>query len=108
MEWGSLKLGVPQNWGSTTMEKRQTNRSALQGKIRINWRDASGASFGSLGKLIDVSGSGLCADIDRRIEPRTSVLIESRDARVAGVAVVSHCRTKGMGYRVGIHFHNRA
>ncbi|MBE0656398.1 MAG: PilZ domain-containing protein [Bryobacteraceae bacterium] len=90
------------------MELRRGNREARDGKIRINWRDASGASFGSVGKLIDVSGSGMCADIDRRIEPNTPVLVESRDARVAGTAVISHCRSKGMGYRVGIHFHNRA
>jgi hypothetical protein len=86
------------------MELRRQGREQVQGKIRIHWQDRSGATFGSLGRLVDVSEGGLCADVDRRIEPATVVQIESSDARVAGLAVVRHCRQKGMGYRVGIQF----
>lgn len=89
------------------MELRRTGRNALKGKIRIHWREDSGSTFGSLGSLVDASGSGVCADIDRRIDPGTAVQIESREASVAGTAVISHCRLKGLGYRVGVHFHNR-
>lgn len=86
------------------MELRRERREDLQGKIRIHWQDRSGATFGSLGKLVNVSEGGLCADVDRRIEPATVIQIESRDIGVAGLAVVRHCRQKGMGYRLGIQF----
>ncbi|MBA3973622.1 MAG: hypothetical protein C0504_05295 [Candidatus Solibacter sp.] len=89
------------------MNLRQLKREEIQGKVRIHWRDRSGATFGSLGRLLDISELGMGAELERRIEPGTVVHIESRDVHVAGVAVVRHCYQKGMGYRVGIQFNNR-
>lgn len=89
------------------MELRQLSREAVQGKVRIHWKDRSGATFGSLGRLLNVSEWGLGAQIERKIETGTVVLIESRDVHVAGLAVVRYWYPKGMDYRVGIQFTNR-
>jgi len=86
------------------MELRRETRIEVPGRIRIHWQDRSGATFGSLGRLVNASEGGLCADLERRIEPNTVVQIESRDVRVAGLAVVRYCRSKGMGYRLGLQF----
>jgi hypothetical protein len=89
------------------MELRQLGREAVQGKVRIHWKDRSGATFGSLGRLVNVSEWGLGAEMERKIEPGTAVHIESRDVHAAGLAVVRYCYPKAMGYRVGIQFSNR-
>lgn len=86
------------------LELRKVQRDPVEGKIRVNWRDRTGATFGSMGRLVEVSDGGVRVDLDRRIEAGLTVQIESADLRIAGLAVVRHCRQKGMGFRLGLQF----
>jgi hypothetical protein len=86
------------------LELRRVDRDSVDGKIRLNWRDQMGATFGSMGRLVEVSTGGVRVDLDRRIEIGLTVQIESSDLKVAGLAVVRHCRQKGMGFRLGLQF----
>ncbi|HNY39607.1 MAG TPA: hypothetical protein PKJ41_04400 [Bryobacteraceae bacterium] len=86
------------------LELRQRGRQLTQGKVRVNWRDSSGASFGCVGRVSNASARGFCIDLDRRIITGQTVLIESSDLKAAGLAVVRHCQPKGMGFRVGLQY----
>lgn len=76
----------------------------MGGKVRIHWSEPSGATFGSMGRCLDVARGGLCVDIDRRIAIGSVIQVESHELKVVGVAVVRHCRQRGMGFRLGVQF----
>jgi hypothetical protein len=85
------------------MELRRVDRAPAAGKIRIHWH-VDGLTFGSLGRVVDISEGGMCVDLDRRIPAGCVIQIESHEHKLAGLAVVRHCRQKGMGFRLGLQF----
>lgn len=86
------------------MNSRLKERELTQGKLRINWKDPGGASFGGMGRLVNRSPGGICVDLERQIPAGMLVQIESHDLRVAGLAVVRYCRPKGMNFRLGLSY----
>ena len=84
------------------MELRASDRKLAAGKVRLHWSEPNGTTFGCVCRVINTSSGGLCVDIERGIAIGSIVHIESSDLKVAGVAVVRHCRPKGMGFRIGL------
>lgn len=90
--------------GKIMLNLRQSARQLAQAKIRINWRDDAGSSYGSVGRITNSSTNGFCVQLDRRISAGTTVQIEAPELKTAGLAVVRYCHAKGMGFRVGLQY----
>jgi|GEM_PF-1364913 len=86
------------------INSRLKERALTQGKVRINWKDPGGASFGGMGRLVNRSPGGICVDLERQIPAGMLVQIESHDLRVVGLAVVRYCRPKGLNFRLGLSY----
>jgi len=86
------------------MELRESGRYEAQGKVRVHWRGDEGATYERVGRVSEVSRSGMCLVLENRIPIGTEVRIESTDVKVAGLAIVRHCRNKGMAFRLGLQF----
>jgi len=70
----------------------------------MNWREPDGNSFQVVAKCLDISKLGMRVELDKRIAAATVVNLQSMDFRIAGVAVVKHCRAKGLKFVAGLQF----
>jgi hypothetical protein len=86
------------------MELRRYHREFVAGKVRVNWMDSHGRSFGQLARCLDISRRGLKLEVDSRVDPGTLVNVESKDFKIAGIAEIRYCRPKGLKYVIGIQY----
>jgi hypothetical protein len=70
----------------------------------MHWRDAEGASFATVARCVDISAAGMKLRLDKRVATGTIVQLECSELHMVGVAVVRHCRAKGLTYEAGIQF----
>lgn len=85
-------------------DNRRYPRVDQMGKIRLNWRDAEGKSYQANAKCLNISRTGLRVTLDRSVPPSTLVNLHSPDFRLAGVAMVRHCKPKGLAFEAGLQF----
>jgi len=77
----------------------------VERKVRLHWKDQDGLLKSTMAKAKDVSSRGLRVELDRAIALETLVNLECRELKVAGVAVVRHCRRSSVNhYTVGLEF----
>ena len=86
------------------LDLRKRTRSPAAGSVRVNWRTAEGYSFAAVARCLDLSRGGAMLELERAIPIGTLVQIESREFRIAGLAMARHCRPAGMRFRVGLEF----
>ncbi|WP_321473289.1 PilZ domain-containing protein [uncultured Paludibaculum sp.] len=85
-------------------EERRHTRHPLPGKVKVHWRTVDGHSFHAPAKCLNISRSGIRLEIERPIVVGTMVHVESPQFRIAGVAYVRHCVSKGARCVVGVEF----
>jgi hypothetical protein len=92
---------------SQKLELRNHERSGASGKVKVDWRDAEGRSFGGVGTVLDSSPTGIRVLLERSIPAGTDVRVESRDLHILGIAIAKNCRPKGLKYEVGLQLRPR-
>lgn len=85
-------------------EERRHARHALPGKVKLHWRTQDGHSFHEPAKCLNISRGGIRLSLNRAITVGSLVHLESPEFRIAGVAYVRNCISKGTGFVVGIEF----
>jgi hypothetical protein len=85
-------------------DNRRFRRQEKPGKVHLNWLDGEGHSFQATAQVLDVSKTGMRVDLEKPIAAGTMVNLESVDFHVAGVAMVKHCRAKGLNWVAGLQF----
>jgi hypothetical protein len=80
---------------------RRHPRSGQAGRVRIGWETASGTQS-CLGRITDVSESGLGVEIWAVLPMRTPVMVQAESLRLHDSATVKHSSRIATGYRVGL------
>ena|SRR5579859_5552654 len=83
---------------------RRHQRSAKSAPIQIIWRDRQGEDKFVSGRIIDISESGIRAEVGHPLEKQTYVTLHSPSLGLQGAASVRTCSRKGMKYLVGLEF----
>jgi hypothetical protein len=92
---------------SQKLELRNHERSGASGKVKVDWRDAEGRTFGGVGIVLDASPTGMRVLFERAIPAGTEVRLESRDLHILGIAIAKNCRAKGLKFEVGLQLRAR-
>jgi len=85
-------------------ELRRHPRSEKTSPIQIVWQDRSGADRFVSGRSLDVSPSGMRAEVSEPIEKQTYVTVQCSALALHGRASVRTCTRKGTKYILGLEF----
>ena len=85
-------------------ELRRHPRDEKSSPIQIIWQDRSGADRFVNGRSLDISPSGMRAEVSEPIEKQTYVTVQCAALGLHGRASVRTCARKGMKYVLGLEF----
>jgi|SRR3984957_2650190 hypothetical protein len=85
-------------------ELRRHARDEKSSPIQIVWQDRSGADRFVNGRSLDISASGMRAEVSEPIEKQTYVTLQCAALGLHGRASVRTCARKGMKYVLGLEF----
>jgi len=85
-------------------ELRRHTRASKTSSIQIVWRDRQGDDKFVLGRIVDVSESGVRVEVPEPLEKQTYVTLHSAGLGLHGTASVRSCTRKGVKYAVGLEF----
>jgi PilZ domain-containing protein len=81
-------------------ERRNENRLLCADLVEVIWEDDSGRHRRRAANLEDISLSGICLQVESRIEPGTPVRMSYGNGHLAGT--VRYCVFRDRGYFLGI------
>lgn len=85
-------------------ERRTQPRTALAGPVRLSWETEDRGYRYALGKLEDISTSGLRVKVVEPIPVRAFVKVHVPDQKLFTMAVARYCDREKMRYQVGVEF----
>jgi hypothetical protein len=83
---------------------RRHTRAEKSSPIQIAWQDRSGVDRVIRGKCLDISESGMRAEVPESIDRQTYVTLQCPAFALHGRASVRTCARKGMKYILGLEF----
>lgn len=83
---------------------RSEPRTQVKGTVRIAWQDSKGMDKFASVKSCDISESGMRIELPEAVEPRSLIIVQSRDLGIHGAASVRYCTRQGLTYVVGLEF----
>lgn len=83
---------------------RREERTEKSSPVQLIWKDRAGTDRYVSGRSLDVSASGMRAEIGEAIDKQTYVTISCLGLGVQGSASVRSCTRKGMKFIVGLEF----
>ncbi|HEY6991505.1 MAG TPA: hypothetical protein VH369_24125 [Bryobacteraceae bacterium] len=81
-------------------ERRTDNRLLCADLVELVWKDETGRKRRRVANLEDISLSGVCLQVEKAIEPGTSVIMRYGDGELVGT--IRHCRFRDIGYFLGV------
>ncbi len=85
-------------------ELRRHARAEKSSPIQIVWQDRSGADRFVSGRSVDISPSGMRAEVSVPIDKQTYVTLQCAALGLQGSASVRTCTRKGTKYILGLEF----
>jgi hypothetical protein len=85
-------------------ELRRHARAEKSAPIQIVWQDSRGADRFVSGRSVDVSPSGMRAEVSEPIDKQTYVTLQCAALGLQGTASVRTCARKGAKYILGLEF----
>jgi hypothetical protein len=85
-------------------EARRQPRFHLEVMVQLYWANSRGGLEMRTGQCIEASASGMRIRLERPIPLQAVVNVQSPELRLAGSAVVRHCRKRGEVFEVGVEF----
>jgi hypothetical protein len=83
---------------------RRHARAETSSPLQIVWQDRGGADRFVTGRSLDISPSGMRAEVSQAIERQTYVTLQCPALGLQGTASVRSCTRKGMKYILGLEF----
>lgn len=83
---------------------RRHDRTEVRALVNLMWKDRFGTEKFSNAYSIDVSESGMRAEVPEPIPERSYVVIRADKLALHGTASVRSCARKGTKYVVGLEF----
>lgn len=87
---------------SRAKDMRRSRREPMEGRIIVAWTDERGRLWETRGRLRDVSGQGVGAEVRDPIPRGALVSLHVRPAGWRRTGIVRHCSRTGTRYRLGI------
>ena len=84
------------------VERRSSQRSLCADLVTVQIHEGRARRHETVANLEDISRSGACVQMDRKVRPGASVEIICSACRLKGR--VRYCRFSDIGYNVGIQF----
>jgi hypothetical protein len=85
-------------------ELRRHARAEKSSPLQIVWQDRTGADRFVTGRTLDISPSGMRAEVPQAIDKQTYVTLQCAALGLQGTASVRTCTRKGMKYILGLEF----
>jgi hypothetical protein len=85
-------------------ELRRHARAEKSSPIQLVWQDRKGVDRFVSGKSLDISPSGMRAEVSEPIDKQTYVTLQCTALGVQGTASVRSCTRKGTKYILGLEF----
>ena len=85
-------------------EFRKHARQPLDGRLRISWQDANGATRQCNGRIVDASESGFRIVLPERLELRSYVYLRVERYNFKTMACVRYCVRSGINCAAGLEF----
>jgi hypothetical protein len=85
-------------------ELRRHARAEKSSPLQIVWQDRTGTDRFVMGRSLDISASGMRAEVGEAIEKKTYVTVQCTALALHGRASVRTCTRKGSKYIVGLEF----
>ena len=83
---------------------RRHSRTARTDPVELSWRDRSGNSQVSRGRLVDISEAGMRIEMPEPLEKQAYVTVRAEGLGIHGTASVKSCTRKGLKHVVGLEF----
>jgi hypothetical protein len=90
--------------GTPRMEHRIHSRDPTACRATMFWQDGRGRQRSARALVVEMSGTGTMVKSGTSIDPGSFVFIRFRELRLMGSAVVRHCNTGLLSYRIGLQF----
>jgi len=84
--------------------QRRHERILVDSRVELSWTNEAGAPCYTRGKVVDASESGIRVEVGERIPLRTRLQIKAPSLGIHGTGSVRFCRSKAMGYQIGLEF----
>src|SRR5258708_3687023 len=85
-------------------DNRKHLRQPLDGRLKISWQDASGATHQSNGRIVDASESGFRIVLPDRLELRSYVCLRVERYNFKTMACVRYSVRSGINFSAGLEF----
>lgn len=85
-------------------EARLQPRFRVELMVQLYWANSRSGLEMRTGQCMEASAAGLRIRLEKPIPLQTVVNVQSPELRLAGSAVVRHCRKHGAVFEVGIEF----
>ena len=85
-------------------ESRKHPRQPLDGRLKISWQDANGATHQSVGRIVDASESGFRIVLPDRLEQRSYVCLQVERYNFKSMACVRYSVRSGINFSAGLEF----
>jgi|SRR5665213_3777487 len=85
-------------------ELRRHARAEKSSPLQIVWQDRSGVDRFISGRSLDISPSGMRAEVPQAIEKQTYVTLQCAALGLQGAASVRTCTRKGTKFVLGLEF----
>ena len=85
-------------------EKRKHQRLPIDGKLKVSWTEATGASKECLGHIVDASESGFRVVVSQHLEVRSYVHVRVDRYGFRAVACMRYSVRSGHHHAAGLEF----
>jgi hypothetical protein len=86
------------------MGPRPEQRHRVDFPVFLSWEQKNGVVHRVPGRCVDLSPSGARLETRDRLEPRTTIAVQSEQYGRMGMASIRYCTRHGMKYIVGLEF----
>jgi hypothetical protein len=86
------------------MVPRPEERYLVDFPVFLSWQQRNGSIHRVPGRCVDLSPSGAKLETKDRLEPRSTIVVQSEQFGRMGMASIRYCNRNGMKYVVGLEF----
>ena len=87
-------------------DSRFHGRFKIKCLVTLSWEDAEGKTRTIRARGLDMSRLGARVESPEPMTPGSFTFVQAPELNLMGGAIVRHCKTRGLKYRIGLEFRN--